>query len=136
MEENKVEHIYEKYGNRYKECYTLDDKTKMRNGKYNKYENDKLILECNYSNGRLDEEYAEYQYVTNGNESKEYRVRKLLCLYNEGKLEGEYTEYYPNGMKKLVAYYRHGVLDGTATKYEEDGSLIETIEYKDGVVVK
>ncbi|SNW62667.1 MORN-repeat protein [Orpheovirus IHUMI-LCC2] len=124
MEDNKVEHVYEKYGNIYKECYTLDSVTKMRQGEYKKYENDRIIVECYYSDGRLDEEYLEYQYVRNGSDDKYYKVPKVLCLYADGKLEGEYTEYYPNGVKKLIAHYNGGVLQGDVTKYSEDNILV------------
>jgi hypothetical protein len=51
-------------------------------------------------------------------------------------LEGEYVTFFPNGNKKTEGTYTQGKKNGTWKVYSKSGDILETREFKEGLVKK
>ena len=51
-------------------------------------------------------------------------------------IEGEYVTFFPNGNKKTEGTYIQGKKNGTWNVYSKSGDILETREFKEGLVKK
>ena len=56
--------------------------------------------------------------------------------YKDGKFSGPFIEWYENGNKKLEVTYSSGQKNGTESLWDESGQLIETMIWREGVLVE
>ena len=87
-------------------------------------EDNNLLYEANYKNGKLD-----------GNVKKYDRHTFLLYLdenYKDGKKDGKYKKYYPDGTVEYEVEYKDDAYNGKEKRYYEDGSLKYETNYVNG----
>lgn len=112
--EDYIEDYTEKYNNTYSThivCTYADD---VLHGKYEKKQNNIVLLCCSYTYG---EKYGSYlQNFDNG-------VSKIKCYYRHNKLSGEYIENHPNGTPYVKCKYHNGMKQGEYMQFYENGFL-------------
>lgn len=96
-------------------------------GRYVRYfSNGKICIEANYSKDEVEGKHSEY--YANGNLKEEGE-------YSLGKLNGKHTTYYETGQVKREANYVFDDKHGVTKYFSNEGKLINTITYKDNVVI-
>lgn len=100
----------------------------IKNGICKKYymnntNDDKLLIETSFINGKLNGEFKEYSYF-----------KKCIkhCFYKDGLLDGEYKEYYHNGSLKLQCHYINHKRSGEYCEYNTRGEIILYCSYING----
>ena len=56
--------------------------------------------------------------------------------YKDGKFDGPFIEWYENGNKKLEVTYSSSQKNGTESLWDKNGQLIETMIWREGVLVE
>ncbi len=90
-----------------------------KNGQYKEfYPNGNKIVECFYSEGKLNGEYIDY-YPENGNKCETY-------FYSKGKKNGKYIHYYNNSTNSIhiECFLNDDIFESDYKEYSEDGNLI------------
>ena len=103
-----------------------DFKDGLYNGKYAKYEYNKLKCEGTYKEGWKDGTFRTFYDSGKIKEEKSYR---------EGKLDGPHRTYYTDGKVEMEKNYRKGKQEGKEVYYEWDGTLRREHNYRNGVQV-
>ena len=131
-----------------KEQYTINPKTKEKEGLYKSFDSEGAIIEeATYKANLLNGERR--IYYENGNVQSletfvagEHQGRYLSFYdsgkielqgdYLDGKMEGEWKAYYPNGQLKEIVQFRINNENGAFIEYYEHGKLKAECNYLDG----
>ena len=100
------------------------DQKKEGKWKYFSEEDEKLILEENYKNGKLNGEAVTYYHDS----GKPFEILE----YKNGVKDGEWMKYFPEGQLMTETFYKNGVLEGTFVNYTPEGKLLIKGWYKNG----
>ena len=91
------------------------------------YETGETLTEWSYKNNKKDGLWTEYH--------KNWHIA-TEWTYAQDKEDWLFTDYYPNKQVKSVWQYSKWIEQGEFYWYDVQGSIIETISYKDGRIVK
>ncbi|MBF0576863.1 toxin-antitoxin system YwqK family antitoxin [Dysgonomonas sp. GY617] len=92
-------------------------------GKWEYFQDNKLVKVLNYIDGYKDGENIHY-YPNGEIQSKAYFVK--------GVIDGTVFNYYPNGSIKSEKKWKNGIEDGIDRSYNENGKLWSEINYQNG----
>ncbi|NJC25460.1 toxin-antitoxin system YwqK family antitoxin [Neolewinella antarctica] len=103
--------------------FTVDPKTKLRQGELREYFPDgELMAEANYRDGELQGQRKLYDEAGNP---------VVLENYDQGILSGAYTSYVGDGKPSLRGTYVDGAMNGIWTGYYPDGKIREVVNFND-----
>lgn len=121
-----------KYYN-FRERTEIDYVNGKKHGKYMKYDsNENILIECSYSDNKLNGEYKSYNNVIYDNEYDYDDSVVISCIYVDGKIHGTF-KYNDNIEKKyMITTYNNGIEDGIRYIYDYSGNLIVEFEIHDG----
>jgi antitoxin component YwqK of YwqJK toxin-antitoxin module len=99
------------------------------------YENEMVFTECEYSYGKKDGYYKEFDINGNLikilkyiNDELQFDVPELISLDVK-------TDYYKDGKVKIVASYKDGIPEGVRREYSHDGQILKGYIYKNGIII-
>jgi len=109
----------------------------IRDGYYNKYENNEVKISKLYRNGTevpyikkseiTQENYLLELYYSSDKKDKYIKVQVVNKVY-----EGKYTCWWPNGTIKAECHYVNGKIEGESIEYKENGSILRKTNWKNG----
>ncbi len=121
--------VKEYHFNKEKDKIRCEYRTKygLKDGYYKEWHsNGRLVIECSYSQGKIDGEYRQWFELN--------QRLYIKCNYKNGKLDGEYKEwYYYKSRLKLQSTYKEGKIDGEYKLWDENGKLGKQLTFVDGV---
>ena len=104
------------------EKYSVDKKTRVKKGPYQKFETDGTLVEtATYVNDALDG--VRTIYFASGEP-------EIVEKYEAGILAGPYLSYYDNNQLEIEGQYHAGVMEGEWHRYYRSGQLMETVQFE------
>ena len=101
--------------------YSVQKKTEIRHGPYQKFANGQLAEEGVYQDGQLHGERI--LYYANGN-------AELIENYEMDEFKGLYQAFYESGALHIEGMYSSGAMNGIWKRYYEPGQLMEEVAFE------
>jgi len=99
------------------------------------YNNEKIQSEGNYSYGKKDGYFKEFDKNGNLTKIEKYENDNLIDDAPElASLEVK-TDYYINGKLKIVQSYKNDIPEGVRREYSPDGQITKSYIFKNGIIV-
>jgi len=99
------------------------------------YENGLLKWEGNYSYGKRDGYFKEYDLAGNLTKIEKYRNDELIYDAPELATYEVKTDYYKNGKVRIIQSYKNNIPEGIRKEYTPEGIINKAYIYKSGIIV-
>ncbi len=99
------------------------------------YDNEMIKTECEYSYGKRNGYYKEFDINGNLINISKYINDMLQVDVPELTSLDVKTDYYKDGKIKIVASYKDGIPEGVRREYSHEGQILKSYIYRNGIII-